>query len=303
MERVIKNEMQPKVNIEWLGSIGGQDPDSQIWLGDISTVETGDFGIHEKTAKESFVAVDDEAYVRCIDGRCAECLAEKLGPQGAGGSVIHALAMSVAEARQLIPGKTLAGEVNELKSRYEQYGFPFKPGNHVSDHAHDEFIGCGAVDKMPKILEILANPDALDEIIRLTKGIMGNDFFDKDVFDKSGIRLGAINQESFIPEDEFRKKTSEVIGEDSNEKLQGEHHEVLLIVNKCKNETFDRDGFIEKSGAQAFNYDYWYTMELAKELFPDDSGAQKIFIMTNVMYNVATAMALTDGSLQLGIRQ
>jgi hypothetical protein len=88
------------------------------------------------------------------------------------------------------------------------------------------------------------------------------------------------------------------------ERLTGKHNEVFLLVNTIDGETFDRDGFAAEtdSRAQAFNYDVWVIAQRAQDVFRDDTEKQQTMILANIMYAVGTAMALTDGSLEVGVR-
>ena len=64
---------------------------------------------------------------------------------------------------------------------------------------------------------------------------------------------------------------------------------------------------------QLFNYDFWKSIELSEKLYPidtDDDIRNKLnaslrtrYITVRALFAVGTAMVLTDGSLELVVRQ
>ncbi|HET7827747.1 MAG TPA: hypothetical protein VFK97_02685 [Candidatus Saccharimonadales bacterium] len=281
-----------------------------------------------------YVMAGLRAVVRCIDGRGEDGASPDitdLGPQVPGGTPVTSLAYRFSKG--LTAEATIESDFVEYGNLLESLGLPYSPGAHEDEHnaSHPENTGCGAIDKMLEILKIMqeyatdAEGNRTYRVYEYAKAIastyMDEASFER-VFQDIQVKLQALNgphfHDHYFQKDEesgshrFRSRIVEKvkdggrrIGKKTVERLTGEHNEVFLIVNHVEGETFDRDGFADSNQglAQAFNYDVWVVAQRARDIFPEDAEKQRTMLLTNIMYAVGTAMALTDGSLELGIRQ
>jgi hypothetical protein len=283
-----------------------------------------------------YVTAGLKAVVRCIDGRGEEGSPSdktNLGPQVPGGTAVTSLGYRFAKWKDIKPETTIESDVEEYRSLLTKLGLDYIPGGHEdeSNAEHPENTGCGAIDKMLEILKVMGEYDIDDQgarkyLVRDYAWEIAKPYMEKEGFEKAfeGIQvmLQTLNETHFndryFQKEEstgstrFRsgilnkvKEGGRQLGKNTVERLSGEHNEVFLMVNYVTGETFDRDGFSSETGgkAQAFNYDVWVIAQRAQNVFPDDAEKQRTFILTNIMYAIGTAMVLTDGSLELGIRQ
>lgn len=323
--------------ITWVGRLDGGVTNPKIWQGKISAepkVLKARTGLSaeqliafkeelKRLLNEDFVAADPESAVRCIDGRVAgeDQDDPKLGPQVPGGTPAAVISYRLAQFEGFKSDSTLINDLIELHNMYEELGLPNTRGAHTDEHSDDPTnsnTGCGAIDKMLYILKAMADQDSREIIHDYAKAIAG-DYFDETTFESVIDKIDFLNQPQhkhryFMKDKEtgdyhYKNKALESTknlgqGEGSVETLLGNHNEAFLVINTRPGETFNRDKFASRSdnNIQAFNYDSWFTAARAKSLFEDEQR-QKDFIVSRAMYAVATAMILTDGSIELGIRQ
>jgi hypothetical protein len=289
-----------------------------------------------------FVSAHAGKSVRCIDGRpregaleasIAELERQDLGPQVPGGTPAMALSfrlakpayperLEAAEEFMSSPNRrfnTIIGDFIEVHNQYEELGLPFPSGGHIDDHAQYPNTGCGAIDNLPKIMERMVDHKALALVEQYTRAITGDDF-QEDAFNEILAILARMNEPRFknfylmrqnqdLGMTDYREIAVESLkanaGEEAIERMVGDHKEFILIINKRDGDTFNRDLFCRANdnGMQVFNYDYWHTLERANQLYAEDEAARARFLMSRAMYAVAAAMVLTDGSLEVGIRE
>jgi hypothetical protein len=330
--------------------LGGKEPNKSVWRGGISaklniikdrfalaseTAARGTLDALKAQVEHFYVISNTLASIRCIDGRGEGDEFDKktvLGPQVPGGAPVMALAWRTALGFE--PGINIDSDVVTFKGILKDKKLPFLPGAHEDEHNTDdpENTGCGAIDKMLGILEIMdeahenENGDKIYSVYDYTKAIAqeycgNNEAIFDSTFSDIQVKLEIINaqryNDRYFMKDEptgkhrFRQRVVNRIKEVGHEAgcktvetLRGTHNEAFLLINKATGETFDRDAFsaLTDNKVQVFGYDVWHAVERAKAIFPDDQEKQQTMVVTNVMYAVATAMALTDGSLEYGIR-
>jgi hypothetical protein len=320
----------------WRGSISAKLSLIKERFGLPGEMDAQDLMTELKAAAEYFfIQAKIPAQVRCIDGRGeGDDQADEpvLGPQVPGGAPVMSIAWRIASG--LEPGITVDSDLNKFKGILKDKDLPFLPGAHEDEHNvnHPENTGCGAIDKMLDILKIMGECNETEngkvyQVYDYAKAIAleyceGDEAIFDRIFDDIQVKLELLNAQRyndryFLKDEQtghhhFRKRVVNRIkdvgqeaGRKTVEKLQGAHNEVFLLINRAAGETFHRDGFAALSGnrAQAFGYDVWHAVQRAKAIFPDDREKQRTMIVTNVMYAVGTAMALTDGSLEYGIRE
>ncbi len=321
----------PPADIEWKGPLHGGSPNFKVWSGGISLdklrLDRDKFFRLKEVVDSYFVPVDSEGSIRCIDGRWhvgtadrqrEDIATDKLGPQTPGGSPGAALAFRLANFRfKGNGGKKLTDDMLYATLQYNEQGLPFPVGTHEDDHAEDPFTGCGAIDRLPEILEKMSDEEAQPIIHQYVRAIVGADY-DDGAYEKVVHRVQSMLKPKFQAsyleqrpdgEYDYRKKTLEATrhhgGHEVCEVMEGQHKEAVLVVNMQAGETFHRDllCFDIENEAQVFNYDYWASVERANALYGDKEFRRQKFLIARAMYAVATAMVLTDGSLELGIRK
>jgi len=304
-----------------LGSLqtvaGGQSGPDGVWGGSISAAGAEPL----PDLASYFVAAEPAASTRCIDGRGlagysaeAGLQSRPLGPQIAGGTPVVALLYHlVGEPNDTVPtlDQDLATVIDRLSAAH------IGIGGHVDDRhgPADEDTGCGAIDKMIPILDKLQHAEASAAAVALASKLLGGNL-DPVMVDQllrrvKDFRLSAehyfvYNQQS----DRYDYKQHAVAqlrqkaSKDPVEVLTGAHQEKGLVVNTIDGTTFNRDAFaqISDGAVQLFDYDVWFVGRVAKALFPEDEAKQNQFVLLHVLYSIAAAMILTDGSLKLIVR-
>ena len=266
--------------------------------------------------EQYMVPVVASAPMRCIDGRKIAnygsdpaLQSRPLGPQLAGGT--NGLALSY----HLVAGSdsTFTADLETVIEKLSAAGIGV--GDHVDDHhaPTDEDTGCGAVDKMLLIVERIVQPSAASEVLVLASSLLDKPFM---------MNIQALLKQivHFLPEANdyfgrdfnnrfaFKRQSVQILqakAPDAIEVLTGTHQEKAFLVNALQNTTFNRDQFSldYNDNIQVFNYDAWTVRPLGEMLFPNDMQKQRTFVLCHVLYSIATAMVLTDGSLRLLLRE
>ena len=255
---------------------------------------------------EYYVNVNPSAKTRCIDGRHDPNLDEKhLGPQVPGGAPGAALAYRLGVDEDDLTRGTFLSDAEAMIGHYIRLGFA--PGGHRDEHSLGKSaVGCGAIDGMDRILMTMTDLDLVDDHKRVVKLLLGKKF-DRETYLRI---MGAAVLVNGRSEDYFRGR-EEIIdildkrADKSISTLKGDHEECLVVVNLVPNTTLSSNRlFKDTNGIQAFGYDLWRSLEMAKKLLPrpDHAPDRDKFIMARVMSTVATLMALTDGTQRLVIR-
>lgn len=314
--------------IQFAGPLNGGLEDPHVWSGKISvdakpTVYTSEF--RAQNLDRYFYQTSPVGPERCIDGRPAKTsLGEtdsqletaQLGPQVSGGTPALALALRLAKPEPVAPEATLVTDIAELQHAYKELELPFPCGAHSDTTSSFPNTGCGAIDKMIPVLEKIADTNARTPLENYCRIIMAGDF-DSDSFLRVRTRAASItapaNVESYFDKhgEVFLYKTQSLecvakgSGKDAVEIMDGKHKEALAMINKTAGTTFNRDLFCKNSSnqIQAFNFDYWHVLDRANSLFPGKPAQRTDFITASTTFAVATAMVLTDGSLEVAIRQ
>lgn len=286
-------------HLEWPGIVSA---DALVRAG-----ETTEGTIEDAVARleEFYVPVNPGAKTRCIDGRHDPKLDEKnLGPQVPGGAPGAALAYRLGVAENDLGKGTFLEDAEAMIGHYVRMGYA--PGGHRDNQKDEKKVGCGAIDGMDAIVATMTNPDLVNDQMRVVDQLLGEDF---DGGNYKSVMGGAVmvNGRS---EDYFRDrgKVLDILEEqdkDSTATLEGEHKECLVAVNLVHGTTLSSNRFSDEfGGIQAFGYDLWWSIEIAKGRMPRPEQAKDRdrFVMARVMATVATLMALTDGSQRLVLR-
>lgn len=258
------------------------------------------------------------ARTRCIDGRplagSDENSNQDLGPQVPGGTPMTALARRLVGFEGTLENAKLSDDISETMAAVQKIGFMF--GGHIDSASEDisNKTGCGAIDNMPAILEKITTPEFALIVKKMTMSLLGGEF-NMSVFREvlGGLILIQGHRDSYFEKnstgnykyidkvmDELRSKSNE---SDPVARLTGSHNEVALVINTVPGTTFDRDSFSAstENQIQIFGHDFWQSKELASLLYSDKKQANE-FLTIRTMFAIATAMTLTDGSIDLIIR-
>jgi hypothetical protein len=315
-----------------INDVRNRDNPQEVWTGRGVTVKgkeqmVKDSGIIEaKNLDPFYVQASLDAPTRCIDGRCQACYSgqkRKLGPQVPGGTATLPVCIRLADPLSRFPDKNgrpiggltegvqLPAEANQnddlgrlVSLMRDEWGLT--PGDHNDDHIYpgsgemSMFVGCGALDRLEEILEKMRDPRAYKQLKGICKTLLGAEY-DQAVFDEVVSKISGVG--SYLNPD-YRDESINTLGDENVEQLTGPHNEVALVVNTVEGTTLDRDNLSNHYGnkLQVFNYDAWRTKQIAEKLYKDKLSQQRL-IITRAMFAVATAMVLTDGTVDLIVRQ
>lgn len=280
---------------------------NRAWPGGVSAKGVSNEKLDDAIERlnEFYVPVNPKAKTRCIDGRHDPELNERnLGPQVPGGAPGAALAWRLGVDDGPINTATFLLDAQRMIDEFDRRGFA--PGGHRDELSigSKNSVGCGAIDGMDKVIgAMMAN---LDDHKRIVGMILG-DNFDHRIYREM---LGGASLVNFESERYFagREKILDLLEArhpDSVATLTGSHHEALVVVNMVPNTTLSSNRFADDyDGMQAFGYDLWRSLEMAKSLIPrnDQDRLRLNFVTARVMTSVATLMALTDGTQRLVLR-
>lgn len=251
-----------------------------------------------------YVETSPQADTRCIDGRPAASAQKGLGPQVPGGAPGAAIAYRLGVDTDDLTRGSYVADAEAMISLFVRAGM--NPGGHTDEHAHDENVGCGAIDRMDVMIQKMIEPAFVEDHKRIVKLLMGKQFnrsFYLQVLGAANL-VNAHSKEYFRGRDAVIEYLEQKTGKEVPV-LRGEHGECIISVNLVPNTTLDSNRFSEEHGGiQAFGYDMWRSKQIAKRILgrPDQAEERERFVMARVMCSVATLMALTDGSQRFILR-
>lgn len=232
---------------------------------------------------EFHVATSEVVASACIDGRCGGTVR----PNAAGGTNTLAVAYDLLNDIDMgyLPS------YRHVASRLKELGLPV--GGHDDTHADDLKSGCGACDRLTEIYEFMAtNANHL-----------------RDVSASLGVSIDDEAHERMNRNAEARHKfptgvelKGEVEASDGTvDHLQGEHNEVIAIINMRAGATLDRDAVAAEFGPnyEAFNVDAWAFEAAARAIVGDDEQAVSEMVAAQIRYNLATAHVLCGPNMRV----
>lgn len=232
---------------------------------------------------------------RCVDGRNIETGANPLAPNAAGGTETIFVADDLTTKRFAgKDGSTLAGYSNVVDMLQSANNPTLEVGGHTDTHAHDNKSGCGANDKLPEIYDFIKRKDDVLRSVAATLGVQVSDETHDLIVGNAAART------EFSAGAELFKELKNKAKEEYIDHLDGEHNEVVGVINKRKGTTLDRDALMEEFGPnyEAFNIDVWSFEEAARATSLSEGEIdQKVAAM--VYYNLATTMVLAGKNLRV----
>lgn len=229
--------------------------------------------------------------VRCVDGRIPEGGMAPLGPNSAGGTESLFVADDLTTKRFASEdGSTLGGYTNVVKFLVDA---GYEVGGHTDTHAHGDASGCGANDKLDKIYRYI---DEHRETLRAVAARFGVRVTDET---HALIANNASARTQFSKGSELLGVLKESAKEEFVDVLEGDHKEVIAVLNTVPGTTLDRDALVREFGPdyEAFNVDVWAFEEAARATsLTAEEVAQKVAAL--VYYNLATAMVLSGKKMR-----
>lgn len=215
---------------------------------------------------------------------------------GGGATMAVAMRIGLGEAR----GETLESIFKSAMEACEAHGVNY--GAHTDTRAKDGNCGCGAIDNAPAILQVIKNNQTY--IVNTIKAL-GVDTHGLHVTKVDGKEVPGV-LDHFVAAAEVDNGTyvgsAIVRGILGNGKvikeLAGDNRATRIILNFVEGHTVDQD-FVRKQTAgraQAFAVDAWRLAELASALYKDAEQERRA-LLSELVYTLATAAVLTDGTL------
>lgn len=328
-----RKELSPdNIEVTRLGVVSG-DADRR-WFGNISVasrllkgeITTGQLAevFSPNNLRKYVVRAFRSAHTRCVDGRPAEGYEEsreemcdrELGVQTAGGTAGATVCFRLAQGAEddTYVGHSFEDDIEKFASAVKALGFEI--GGHTDDHDRgpENVTGCGAIDKMREIISVMTHTKHATRLKELTSAVLGT-WYDPKIYSEmlgNAVLLQSESESYFkdYKQTVFSKLRAQASG--AIERLTGKHKEAGVIINRIYGTTFHRDEFSADNDfeLQAFNYDFWRSVEITEnfihdhDIFQEMSDSRKLIeakklLTARVMYTVATLMTLTDGTLEL----
>lgn len=169
-------------------------------------------------------------------------------------------------------------------------------GAHTDEHAGEIKSGCGAIDNAPVIIDNVVKFQ--DEIKATIKSLIP----DVDLMILDEVIDAFVNYADDKQADGYRGQA--VMDEiDAREKvikrLVKGHNEMYILLNEVEHQTVNQYSVRDASHevVQAFAVDLWRLADINARLYEDDAEAQETALISQLVYTLATAATLTDGSL------
>lgn len=257
------------------------------------------------------IRISKVKYDTCIDGRCATCIQRLEGSsvieesdptfcyKVAGGGVTMGAIGDIATRRDRQGG--VKARFKSAIQLLKEKGIGF--GVHSSNHGNTEKSDCGAIDKAPLIL--MNSVKYRFQILSTLEALFGEYAF-TDQFKKDYDSVYE-NFDSFLNSDGFKNENycgADVVGVVAQEGypvkvLADDHLEIRIRINVDVDNFTTNQAYIRgQTGdrAQVFGVDIPRMKEIADLGWQDLADKRKAFLGM-IIYNLATATTLTDGSL------
>jgi len=228
-----------------------------------------------------YVPTSQQVVASCIDGR-RPVAGETNSPNAAGGS----LALWVVA---LLGGYEV--DLDDFLIALKVAGIEI--GGHTDDHAHALATGCGANDKLPAIVRLLAQQSSLEWMV----GVMGSlGILPRDGF-TARLRHAACNLADSGRLGTPAKRLASLDKQGNLVELSGAHSELLVVINMVAATTLSRSRLADGLGQQAaiFNVDAWSfdgSVRQVQDALGHDGAERGFLVGALVSFNLATALVL-----------
>ncbi|MDR1015101.1 MAG: hypothetical protein LBL86_09030 [Coriobacteriales bacterium] len=272
------------------------------------------------TLDSAYVPTTATVVASCIDGRgiaggATSGSVDDAASSAAGGAAQPPLGPTDASGRRPdAAGGTLALWVafvlngcdlplEDFLKGLQRAGVPI--GGHTDDHAHGEASGCGANDKLGRILELVGTGPALDRIVALVED-MGVPVSEAGIL-RISKRADALSVSGSVLLGTPVQRLSLIGEHGSSVTLGGGHTEQLIVINAVPGTTLDRQALKGRLGEQAaaFNVDVWAfagSLGQAAAALGLEGLPPQGLLVAMLLYNLATALVLCGPSMRLLLR-
>lgn len=301
----------PNPRAEWSGAWSVQDriDNGEISESDVDTLFENIEHDYYATTPGSLIRCIDERPDRDYDDSKFQEYMDSLGPQIPGGTIDGALIF-----RQTI-GENLE---DFLQADMEEDMKTYATNNQATGYlaaCHDDTlavldnpdsIGCAAVAKGKEAREKV-NPNNIITLKGITESVLGPDFrdsyFNRFICNTTYMLTASQTYFKTIAE---QKAILRSLNPKGLPVLSGPHNGLGLMINDVPNTSLHKELVSSRSDgkAQMFNYDLWYSREVAKKLLPYSKEAQSRYVHSRLAQAVATFMCISkDGSHTVGFRK
>lgn len=308
-------DLTHETTIENLGALhGGNKEFKSAYTGSIAVGSQRDRSALEQLYRLNF----DHLVERTVPGAPEDCGDERpattftesamkmLGPQNMGGTSTNALVYELTAPK----GVDHIGAIRNLNSAYIQNGVEYRPGGHTAEGAHGPNCGCAAIDLIRTVNEVIIDPKKRGALIDLSARLIGPEYFEEDLFHINRRRYERLHEEidSYLPDgyqhdslDLMRKLSPDIAPINTR---VGEHNALAVLANRIPCTRLNQDVLYAtpndlRRPFEAFGVDIWHAFDLGEKLYPYESQAGREFVTGRLMYDAASLLALTDGSLTL----
>ncbi|MBC7708379.1 hypothetical protein H7Y63_04085 [Polaromonas sp.] len=255
------------------------------------------------------------AIIRCIDERpdvgyedsMFEVYRSSLGPQIPGGTLGGALALRLCtgESLQDYTEASMEADIKAYASRNVDTGFKAAYHDDDNNHTDPNSIGCAAVLKAEDAHRKV-NPNNIVTLDDISRAVLGNSFRPDHFISFVGNNTYLLAVPDYFLSIDKQKEVMKRQNPQGLPILTGPHNGVGLMINEVPYTTLNKDHVSARSEGrlQMFNYDLWYSREVATKLFPYSKEAQSRYVHARFGMAVAIFLCISkDGSHEVGIRR
>lgn len=331
---MIEKEHEQKPNVTILEPMGYGIPDATI--SHEKMTKSGELRPEVDTAAQEYLKSGEgliavhEHDDGCIDGRCTEQVYTSAGELKQSDSSNHERAKvsggGYITGQAIRLGVGVRGE--SIDSDLAAIGTDFAEkdivcGAHSGGQLSGEGTGCGANDKFRAILEnATVYKDNLRETTEGLLGLIGAEFNEASFNTVIDNWATVASDDSYFAESTGKTRLNTVLATQAalaetakgekppavTKHLKGDHNEAYIVVNFVEGKTLSQNALLEvlrkefpgvpdEELPQAFVVDGWRVAELANAAVQDDKKEAALY--AGVVFQLATAATLTDGSLKV----
>ncbi len=296
--------------------IGNIGPQKRIDLGEINDTQLNEYYQSLIYDPSLYKEIDSGLVIplHCADGRTLRCE----GFSAIGGTFSLVAADSLGPRRFYSYERDVKDHAEDVFKYLTSQGY--RVGGHDASHHSDSGCGCGGEDVFdstndsdPSILGFIHNNGySIRSLLEnLTDTLTGKNIglnVDNSLHDTVFKNTSDLKQRTkssspyFIGGKYVREAMVDVAGEQSVERLEGDHKEVSLVLDLRQDfKVLDRNALNNKHGSslQTFYVNVFGLRLACDAMYMNDSKQADLAFMSALYYNVAAAAVLSDKSLRL----